>query len=246
MTAKRTMFDIDDLYRRYQAGESLKEVGDSIGIPFATIARWFRESGYARRTGSEAQRFTALRRTPEQRQALTHAAHSVVRGMTRTVDDLERRALGKQRTQAHQSAIERELLDMLPSHATACTAIGPYNVDITVDGIAVEIFGGGWHGGGRAAARWPKRIHYLLNAGWGVVVIWVDHRRYPLTVAAAEYVVALADQLCRQPTAVSQYRVIRGTGEEIIRGCAYDDHFPVIIPRGSGKRLWCDHTDKTG
>jgi hypothetical protein len=133
------------------------------------------------------------------------------------------------------------LLAMLPDGALPCKAIGPYNVDIALAPIAVEVFGGAWHGGGRAAARWPKRIRYLLDEQWHVVVVWVEHARDPLTIGAAEYVVALRDQLRRNPALVGQYRVIRGSGKEIIRGCANDDHFPVKPPRGSRTHVRCEH-----
>jgi hypothetical protein len=93
-------------------------------------------------------------------------------------------------------------------------AVGPYNIDIAAKPIAVEIFGGHWHGSGRHVARAPKRFRYLLDQGWPFVIVWADARHAPLTPDAAQYIVTFAEFVRSHPTARREYRVIWGTGEE--------------------------------
>lgn len=197
--------------------------------------------GWATRSVAEASALRYADTTPEYRRAITAAAHDAARGSSHSFEYRCRIALGKERTLANQSETERLLLDMLPVGAKPGKAIGPYNVDIAVGTVAVEVYGGTWHSGGRAAARFPQRVRYILDQGWSVVLIWVEQARYPLAVAAAEYVIALGEFTRRHPTAPTQYRVIRGTGEEIVRGCAKDDHFPLKPARERRLHLRCPH-----
>lgn len=228
------------LHDRYLAGESGTALAAEAGINFANLYTAWRKRDWIIREGKEASALRYAGTTPEYRQAITVAAHDAVRGSNRTFDELCRRAIGVERARSNQSAVERAMLAMLPD-ATPCKAIGPYNVDLALGTVAVEIFGGGWHGGGHHAARWPERIRYLLDQGWSVVVVWVQQPRYPLTVAAAEYVIALSEFTRSNPTATAQYRVIRGNGQVIVRGCANDDHFPLKPPRERRLHLRCPH-----
>lgn len=290
MPVKIPPIDFDELYRRYQAGESTHDLARGVGFGQTTIVRHFRARGFAlrpsgreakspgldrlrslyvdqqlsseqmgpllhvspavvrqwlraaglSRTPSDAHRLRNERLSPEVRQANSAAAHDAVRGSHRTFEDLCRRAQGVELRQSNVSPLDRQLLEWVPS-GQICKAVGPYNVDVAVGSIAVEIFGGGWHGGGRAAERWPERVRYLLDEGWSVVVIWVDPVRYPLHIKAADYVVALDEVARGAPALGSQYRVIRGAGEEVVLGCFQDDHFPVKAPRKGRAQVRCDH-----
>lgn len=288
MSRKLPPLDFDDLYRRYQAGETGKQIAVSVGIGETTLMRQFGKRGLPRRHSgterkhpgfaainglsapeiaarfgvnpatarrwlravgqqpnrSEAMRLRLARLGANGRASLVSAAHAAVRGRPKSFDDLCRKAIGRERAGSHISPNDRALADMLTQRGLTVTlgkAVGPYNVDIAAGAVAVEVFGGAWHGGGRAAARWPQRIRYLLDTGWSVVVIWVEQATYPLTVEAADYVVSLCQVTGSDPSARRQYRVIRGTGQEIVRGCAQDDHFPVKPPRERRIHVRCDH-----
>lgn len=236
--------DVDDIIRRYEAGERIQDIAAVLDMDPSSLRKGLRNRGYALRSQSESLRLHLASIGPDGRQARSAAAHAAVRGMVRTADDLARRAAGKERSQAHVSENDRALGRMLADAGLAFTyakAIGPYNVDIAAAGVVVECYGGGWHGGGRALARFDQRTRYILDAGWSVVVVWIDQRRHPLSIAAAEYVVALADVAGRDPAAPRQYRVIRGNGEELVRGCSKDDHFPLKPPRKAGGCVRCEH-----
>jgi transcriptional regulator with XRE-family HTH domain len=228
-------------------GKTAQQLAAQFGVNEATARDWLRAIG-EQPNRSEAMRRRLAAAGPEGRAALTAAAHATVRGVPKSWDDLCKKATGRAQAQSNLSPLDRALATMLQARQIPCqlgTAIGPYNADLTTGPIAVEIFGGGWHGGGRAAARWPRRIRYLLDQGWHVVVIWVEQRRDPLTIKAADYIVTLVEQARRDPATVCQYRVIRGAGQEIIRGCAQDDHFPVKPPRKRRLHIRCDHQAAT-
>jgi len=132
-----------------------------------------------------------------------------------------RRAVSRQERLVGLSHTDHFLSDWLKERglpATLLQAVGPYNVDVATGSVAVECYGGAWHNSGRAAARWPQRVRYLLDAGWHVLVIWIEPSYYPLTVEAVDYVVALAQLAGSDPSAVRQYRVIRGTGKVVAFG----------------------------
>lgn len=236
--------DVDDVIRRYEAGERIEDIAAVFDMTGSSLRKGLRNRGYSLRSGAESMRLRMAALGPDGRQAQSAAAHAAVRGITRTADDLAKRAAGKERSQAHISENDRQLGRMLADAGLAITyakAIGPYNADIATAGIVVECYGGGWHGGGRALARFDQRTRYILDAGWSVAVVWIDQRRHPLSVAASEYVVALADIAGRDPSAPRQYRVIRGTGEELVRGCSKDDNFPLKPPRKSSGCVRCEH-----
>ena len=65
-------------------------------------------------------------------------------------------------------------------------AIGPYNADLAIGTVAVEVLGGQWH----RIKHHGKRLRYILDAGWDVIYIWVDAKHFPLGPGAAEYVIA--------------------------------------------------------
>ncbi|HEY3315253.1 MAG TPA: hypothetical protein VGL40_08285, partial [Bacillota bacterium] len=213
MTRKLSAFNPGDLYHRYQAGETTDEIAASIGVAGSSVRRLLVRHGYVLRSHSEAMRVRNKLLGPAGRRKRTAAAHAAVRGMKRTPEDLARRALGKERTQAHISHNERVLAGLLLDRsveAVLSKAVGPYNIDLAAYPIAVEVFGGAWHNAGRHAARFEKRTRYLLNAGWHLIVVWVEKARYPLTVQAADYVVSFHNLASRNPSMVRQYRVIRG------------------------------------
>lgn len=220
-----------------------EQIGPMLNVNPASVRTWLRRAGISRSI-SEAKRLWNDQIGADGRQRNTAAAHAAVLGVPRTIEDLSRRAIGKERTQAHTSDIERTLGAMLTERSVTFTfskAVGPYNVDLAAAPVAVEVFGGGFHGSGRHRARFEKRSRYLFDAGWHLLIIWVDSQRHPLGIDAAEYVVAFLEHTRRDPATIREYRVIRGTGEEIVRGCANDDHIAFKPARESGGYMRCDH-----
>lgn len=218
--------------RLYESGMSQAEIGTVVGKHQATVSTVLRK--YAEtRDASEAGRLQWAKLSPIERRLQTQAAHRAVRGKTRTLDDLERRALGKQLAQSHATEQERHLasaLNNLGIDTVLQQAVSKYNLDIGASPVAVELFGGGWHAYGRHAARMPQRIEDIANAGWNMLIVW-DLTRKPFDQAAVAHdIAAYVEQSRRDPTFRRQYRVIWGDGEFYSAGSVDDDHLALVPP----------------
>lgn len=222
-----------DLAQRYAAGESVLAMANRYGVARNVVTRWLDDVGLPVRTASEAMKIRMAKLSPPERSALAEAAHAAVRGSTRTDAACQRVALTKERVQyggtpsPGESALCKWLSEQSIEHERQ-RAVGRYNIDVVIPAanIAVEILGGNWHA--------SKPIHairtpYLLSQGWHVLFIW-DQRRFPLGRGAYDYLVTYAKETSGNPTAMRQYRVIRGDGQLLHSGSADDDQFPVVAP----------------
>lgn len=208
----------DEIIRRYQAGESSDMIAPDYNVTGGTIRHRLRHFGVTR-SRSEAKRLHMQRIGPEGRQQITAAAHDAVRGMVRTDADLAARALGKESTGTLNSDEQRLWRILEPfGELVGQKAVGPYNVDIAVNGaVAVELFGGRWHLNGRHAARFDERVRYLFDQGWALVIVWNTHPR-TLTTDVADQIGPFVDEMSRHPSPGGQYRVMWGDGKLCARG----------------------------
>ena len=255
----------DDIIRRYQAGESVKElcrefgvteswlfaerrrrgiiVSDKVGV-FSNIidtyqsgvselatARQFGVSrakvryqllkaGIIPRNGSEANKLSLSRMTPLERSARTNAAHVAVRGRKVSVAEKELHAIACQNNLTEVSPLETILVDMLRAKGFTIVqqkAIGIYNVDIAIEScrVAVEVNGGNWHTSPAHFRRDIKRIPYLFDRGWHLIIIWVDKVKHPLAVESADYITTFVQLLGRYEPVARQYRMIWGDGKAV-------------------------------
>ena len=143
-----------------------------------TIANILRRHGIPRRGQADANRLMMAGRTPEENARNSAAAHDAVRGSAKS---WEQRCAKAGRRHGVVPAIATELLyaawlrlrgfKIVHQHA-----VGPYNCDLTIPdaGVAVEIFGGNWHGTGKHAGMFAERAQYILDQGWLLVIVWVD------------------------------------------------------------------------
>lgn len=219
------------MVQRYEAGESENAIAQSFGVARSVIRRCLREEGVTLRTNASANRLMMTQRTPEQHRAYTSRAHAANRGRPVRFEVLCRKAATLQRLERNVSPAERLLALWLRDRgidAVPQFAIGPYNADLGTYPVAVEIYGGNWHTGGRHSSRAPKRLRYLFDQGWSVMVVYVDNRTMPLTERAADEVAAFVQQSRRNPTLGSQYRVIGGNGQPTPRYRLDVNDFPDI------------------
>lgn len=234
MTAPNTSIDVDDLVRRYIAGESEKALAELFGVSRTPIRRMLLNAGVEIRGRSAAMYQRMAATSPDERARLAAAAHDAVRGKPKTPDFLRARAAGVERQGAshgNASAAEVGFGEMLRDAGRPVIhqkAIGPYNVDLAAGSVAVEILGGGWH----RSKRHGERLRYILDGGWDVIYIWVG-RRFPLGSGAAQYVISHCEIRDGDPTAPRCYRVIRGGGEFLAGGRADDDDIPDVIPNSN-------------
>jgi len=232
MAGKLKPSDVDDLCRLYQAGNLECDLAKIFKITYQNVHRWLLVRGIPLRTIGDSHRIAAARSTKEERARRARAAHDAIRGLRRTMEDLCKRSKGKEIKQSHATRIEGIAVADLESHGLKCIpqkAIGPYNVDIAIEKppIAVEIFGGSWHASGRHAARFRKRIDYLLDQGWLPIIVWVS-RDHPLETGAIKYIVALAKKIRRGETTGRQEKMIRGDGQPCIIGERKFNNLPPI------------------
>lgn len=214
----------EELAQRYINGESEKALAEALHASRSVISRHLQIMGIERRTASEANYVMSAQMTPEQRSERAKAAHDAVRGTKRSFDELCKRALARQAKPYNVSPVEVQIsqwLQELGLHPIPQLAIGPYNADLAIGPIAVEIFGGSWHAYGSHVARAGKRLNYFLDQGWSLVFIWVDTVKWPLTVDCAKYVASFYQIASIDPSIGGQYRVIRGDGQEIPAGSFY-------------------------
>ncbi len=151
--------------------------------------------------------------TPEERMALASYAHAARRGSKDSPRSLLAKALVRERTLYAVGFGERELLRWLEERGRTGQlqkAIGPYNTDIAIGTVAVEVHVNG--GDPLRLQRHRERIPYLLKAGWHVIYIRCTGHR-PLLERCADELIALIDVLESNPSARRKYRVIWGTGE---------------------------------
>lgn len=244
-----TPLPIDEIARRYLAGESTNALAKAYGAVRSAIDIRLKDAGVTLRSETEANRLVANRRTPEQNRQIMRAAHETVRGSRRKPISNERCAVTREARGVFITDEERMFAGWIAERGIEPLpqkAIGPYNVDIAAGTVAVEIFGGGWHAYGVHKRRSPERFRYILDQGWNLVIIWVSNRRYPLATAAADYVVAFAEQASSDPSMRGKNRVIWGDGKAASSVDFEVDDLAVKPPRSSRLRPGASHKRSGG
>jgi len=238
-----------DIFRRntkkiiglYKSGMSEKAVSDAMNIGRNVITRIFNENGIKRRSASEAETLKWKQMSASKRKQQLKAAHDATRGRPQTIDHLLKRSKTQANIQNNVSKYETKLMRMLQKRGhwpVPQLAIGPYNCDLALHPVAVEVWAGGWHFGGTHLRRFEKRTRYIMNAGWHVLIIVISGSRgrsFPLTPAVADYVISYVNQIRSKPSSVCQYRVVWGAGEETTGGSLNDDKLSCIPPFTAGK-----------
>lgn len=223
--SRRTVLPEAELVQRYRAGESELALATAYGVDRNTLRKRLTEHGVEIRGRSAAGYQRYVGSTESERRALTEAAHTAVRGSTVPEAALARRALAVQQRadecpdefdSVHEMRLCAWLDDRRASYVRQ-QAVGPYNVDVAMAPVAVEVLGGEWHLFGNKAEINRRRTPYLFDQGWHVVFVW-STTNYPISTAAAEQVIALVDQLRRDPSPIRQYRVVRGDGQLLAAG----------------------------
>jgi len=229
---------VEAICTAYINGASENEVAKMHGTSRATVKTILQRNGIPRRSNADANRLMMAGRTPEENARNSEAAHDAIRG---TAKSWEQRCEYARRRHGTVPANATELLyaawlrlrglKVVHQHA-----IGPYNCDLTIPavGVAVEIFGGNWHGHGKHAATFAERAQYILDQGWLLVVVWVDQREKRLSEPSADYLATLIEQARRDPSLRGQYRVVWGDGQVVPTEGRQLDEFARVPARRSG------------
>ena len=186
-SVERKDIPVDEIVRRYESGESANALAHAFGASHQAIRERLQVAGVAYRSVAEAAPFR------DYREMTARAAK------TRT------RKIGRGEKQLFKWLTERG------ERPDPQCPVGPYNIDIAVGRIAVEVetvnvnpF---------AYPRMRKRIKYLLDRDWWLCFVMVSSNTKLLLPAVADKVVALAEHSRRSPAIAREHWVIRGCGE---------------------------------
>jgi len=215
----------------YVTGKSVNAISKHYGCTRSTVVRVLKEAGIRLRGRSEAETVKWAQMKSASRRRQTEAAQEAVRGRKRSFETLCKTAKTRETRQTHKSVTEDILASMLQRMGFAPViqkAIGPYNCDLAVHPVAMEIFGGGWHWHGLHLRRSEKRFRYILDRGWNILAVVISPPRWPLNSEVADYIGAYLEALSSHPPEICEYRMIRGAGELLASGRADDDHIAII------------------
>lgn len=227
----------EQLVEWYEGGMSEKAIAEKIGTSRIPVRKRLVEAGVHIRNRSEAMYLRMAQASASERKLLASAANKAAKGREQTLEEKRQRALTNEARQNHVSSDELLLqrwLDDRGITSTAQKAIGIYNVDLAVGPVAVEVFGGGWHGSKHSPEFIQQRFRDILDEGWLVLIIWIDRRKWPLRPAVVDHVVSLAETASSDPSTRGQYWVVRGDGEALtFRGRDLDKLTDIPTLRGS-------------
>lgn len=201
----------------HKQGMTFTEIANTCNRSLSYVGKLFRLNGYS---------FDSTYKTK--------AAHEAVKGKKRTLEDLERRAKGKETHPPKMSRWESWFANWLTSQSISyiySKAVGKYNIDFAIgDSIAVELYGGAFHSDGRAAARLNDRMRYLLNSGWNVYIIWCLSQESCIFSGCLNDFVSFMETSSRNESSKGQYRVIWSDGDFVSAGSDEVDYRAVVFP----------------
>lgn len=216
----RTTIDIPRIISLYTSGVSENAIAKEIGVSRSVVRNRLIKSGVVIRSNSEASQLVMSKRTAEERSRNVKAAHDAVRGKSKTHKELCKRSIAKQNAFVDFTSVyEQDIANALTEKGIEFIpqlAIDKYNVDFGIgNNIALEIYGGGWHASGRAAARFDERSEKLFRCGYTIVICWIGtsfNRRFiPSTIA--DYLITLSEKLSSDPSARCKHYVIGSDGK---------------------------------
>lgn len=226
-----------DICDAYIAGASENRLASQYGVYRMTITRILLRGGIERRGIAEANRVMMAERTPEENARNAVAAHDAVRGRRWSPEEklahaasLHGRHPGFALELLYDAWLRLRGIESVPQHV-----IGPYNCDLGAAPVAVEIFGGNWHGTGRHAATFAERSQYILDQGWNLMIVWVDQPRQRLAEVSADYVAAFIEESRSNPALRGEYRVVWGDGQAVSTVGRQLHEFAAVPARASRK-----------
>lgn len=207
--------EVVKLHAEYMAGKTSTYLADKAGLANLTIRRHFLRLGLPVRSNSEARKNMWRSVDATTRRNYVKAANAKARGRKPSFEEQCKRAITREKWPTAFSDQEKYLARSLKlsclqhSFQKAC---GPFNIDFALEGkIAIEVFGGNWHGTGRHAARFKRRSDYLLKDGWHIIIIWLVKQRFEHWPKVLRNMYALVDELKRSET--PSIRTILANGE---------------------------------
>ena len=210
MASKITNIDTNYIIQEYLAGKSNKRLAEEIGVSRQVIYRVLKNAQIHIRNGSESMYIRMAQTSADERKRLTNAANITKRGSHNSSEMLHKRALAHQR---RIGKFEQEFIDALDKANISNTPQEPflsYNLDIGCGNIAVEIH---TQSASPLSSKFIKKLMDCVHAGKSMVYVWIDPRKDIVFPECYDKVISIIQRSCRNPSSISQYWVVRGTGE---------------------------------
>jgi hypothetical protein len=222
MTAEFPPRQFKNLVRAYLKGEGLEALATRYKVGQTRLRDAFRVVGVQVRNRSDSQRNRWHLLDRKGREALVAAAHAACRGRKVPPGLRKRRmiafALAKAAQGTFVGRFELDLKALLEARGVNPISQQPvegYNLDLGLAPVAVEV---------RVSVSHPlsdpkqrKRVKRLRKLGWYSFYVWIN-AKHGLTERAADEIITYYELAQRDPAALSECRVIRGTGEPAARG----------------------------
>lgn len=222
----------------FKSGIGVRGVFEKLGVSINAVNAILERNGIATRNRSEQQFARMANASPEERKRLAKAANEAAKGRVRSFEEKCKMAATFESIGARRESLYEDALafSFLSGGLTIVRqkAIGPYNCDIAIDSIAVEVFGGHWHWHGEHLARTEERFRYIMNAGFDILVVPFSDS-FPFSERTASYLVDLINKMRCNPAPARQYRVIWGAGDFITGGGLDDDKISIDPPFTSAR-----------
>ena len=224
------------IINEYVGGTSELAISNALNVGRSVIRRVLLEHGIEPRDRSAAGLVRASKMSHAERLAQSAAAHEAMRGSKRARAEIAARARTIQRLansgEKSPSPSEGRMLGWLDERAIEYTrecAVGTHNIDILVGCLAVEIFGGNWHGTPSRRTRDVRTFNQITDANLSLLVVW-DSCFLPMQTICADQVISYANIASTLPAGTSKYWVIRGDGKLTSCGSGYIDDSALILP----------------
>jgi very-short-patch-repair endonuclease len=221
------------VHAEYLAGKSIRQLARERKCDRTVFEDGFERLGLPMRSMTEAIRLQRQQLTPAQRKVL-RAMNAKTRGRPQSYKHRCNRALAREALARCRSRFEVAIAEALAQVGLEFVrekAIGPYNVDFALAGnVAVEVFGGRWHNVRVKTGDHAKRLKYILDQGWHMVILWAGPPSpgEPQWARSMENIIAFAKHARRNPAGRREYRVLGCDGEFYTSGSAQSDHIAFV------------------
>ncbi len=215
MSHKITTLDTNNIINEYLTGKSVLYLARQNHVCRQVIHRILIDNDVAVRNRSESMYVRMAQTSVEDRKRLAHAANVAKRGSHNTPEMLHKRALAHQR---RIGIFEQEFIDALSNAGINVTPQEPflsYNLDLGCGNIAVEIH---TQIASPLSTKFVKKLMNCVNSGKSMIYVWISPRHLVVDTACYNKVISLIQEFSLNPPSISQYWVIRGTGEIYAHG----------------------------
>jgi very-short-patch-repair endonuclease len=221
--------NVNDLIKLYQGGTSAIQLAKRLNVSDWSIRKCLTTAGIKLRNRSEVNALTR-----QQHPDWADAAHVAARGRRQTWNEMCQKALAQQLSVTHTTPMENALAEEIRQQGCAVIqqlAIGPYNADIALGSVAVEVCGR--HPNGLKSGS-LKRLRYIGNAGFSVMFCVISSKRkhYPIPLSRyAAHIISIAQKTSHNPPLRGQYWVVSGDGKIFAGGSTQAHDLSLVVPR---------------